>query len=143
MNGLIEWRTFYENHATYRLVGKVVGNFYTSKGLATPLLGIVEMNASEYSKEQEDKKKNSPSEIPCAFKWHKDTGGFVSCDPHDGVTTHPRRVMMRQADGKVKEQCLCLPLETQTNATVLVYEMCAPDSTSCQSSPPKTPRSEL
>jgi hypothetical protein len=134
MSSLIEWRTFYENHATYTYVGKVVGSFYTAKGHATPLLGIVEMNASAYMKEQEEKKTNPSSEIPCAFKWHKDTGGFVSCEKE---STHPRRVMMRQGDGTVKERCLCLPLETKLNATVVLYDNCAADSTRCQSSPAK------
>ena len=132
MSNLIEWRTFYENHATYTKVGKVVGSFFDIKGHAKPLLAIVEMNASKYVKEQEEKKKNASSEIPCAFKWHKDTGGFVSCEQE---STYPRRVMMRQGDGTVKERCLCLPLQTELNATVILYDNCPPESSSCQSSP--------
>lgn len=132
MGNLIEWRTFYENHATYKKVGKVVGSFFNTKGHATPLLAIVEMNASKYMKEQEEKKKNASSEIPCAFKWHKDTGGFVSCEQE---STYPRRVMMRQGDGMVKERCLCLPSQTELNATVILYDNCPPESSSCQSSP--------
>lgn len=131
MRGLIEWRTFYRNHASYRYVGKVVGNFYSSKGHASPLLGIVEMSGSEVIKKQEEERKNpSKSEVPCAFRWHKDTGGFVSCDPEGG--TYPRRVMTRQGDDSVIERCLCLP-QNEINATVVLYDGCAADSHTCQS----------
>jgi len=140
MSSLIEWRTFYEKHATYTYVGKVVGSFYTIQGHATPLLGIVEMNAAVYTKEQEEKKKSSSSDIPCAFKWHKDTGGFVSCDTQ---STYPRRVMTRQSDGTVKDKCFCLPLDATLNATIALYDNCPPDSTRCQSSLPKKTKDEL
>jgi hypothetical protein len=126
MNGLVEWLSFYQNHATYRYVGKVTGQFYDANGRALPLLGICKMSAAEFA-EKTKEQENSNSKY-CAFKWHKDTGGIVSCD--EG--SYPRRVMSKEKNGdqKVKERCTCMPT-VESNTTVLLYDGCPSQNTTC------------
>ena len=124
-SGLVDWRSFYQNHAKYKYVGKVVGRMYDAQGVSTPLLAMVEMKAAEYDEAQKILKERESSGLfpkTCSFKWHRDTGGRVSCD-----SGYPRRVYDKI---KSRELCRCMP-DTSVNETVLMYEGCATDATSC------------
>ncbi len=124
-SGLVDWRSFYQKHEKYKFVGKVVGRMYDAQGVSTPLLAMVEMKAGEYDAQQElAKKKEDSGLVPktCSFKWHRDTGGQVSCGGG-----YPRRVY--DAD-KEREFCRCMP-DTAVTETVLMYEGCQEDATSC------------
>jgi predicted heme/steroid binding protein len=128
MKGLIDWRSFYQNHESYMYVGKVVGRFYDEIGASSPLLGLCEMRALEYAEKQEEilNKTNSGEVVPCSFKWHKDTGGRVACK--DG--RYPRRVYSEE---KGRQICRCLT-EMDVNDTVALYEGCAPELSTCATS---------
>ncbi len=124
-SGLVDWRSFYQKQEKYKFVGKVVGRLYDDQGVSTPLLAMVEMKAAEYDLQQElTRKKEASGLVPktCSFKWHRDTGGQVSCG--EG---YPRKVF--DAD-KGREFCRCMP-DTASNETVMVYEGCLEDATSC------------
>ena len=102
LSSLIEWRTFYQNHESYSYVGKVVGRFYDDQGTSSPLLAMVEMRAAEYDRQQQERKaaEQSGRVQTCSFKWHKDTGGTVTC----GGGTFPRRVYSTE---KRRYGCWC------------------------------------
>lgn len=125
-SGLVDWRSFYQKHKKYKAVGKVVGRMYDAQGVSTPLLAMVEMKAAEYDAQMElVKKKEASGLVPktCSFKWHRDSGGQVSC----GGGGYPRRVY--DAD-KGRELCRCMP-DTSVSDTVLMYEGCQKDATIC------------
>ena len=131
LSGLVDWRSFYEKHEKYGYVGKVVGRLYGADGAATPLLGMVEMRAAEFDAAQEERKKReTDGSLPavCSYRWHKDTGGQVSCGDEGG---HPRRVF--DAD-KGREICRCME-QKEISATVRAYDGCALDATSCRTTP--------
>lgn len=133
-SGLVDWRSFYQNHEKYKFVGKVVGRLYDAQGLTTPLLAMVEMKAAEYDAQQKvAKERESSGLVPktCSFKWHRDTGGRVSCG--EG---YPRSVY--DAD-KEREICLCMP-DTAVSDKVSMYEGCLEDAKSCGTKKTNTQR---
>lgn len=140
MAELIRWRDFYRNHKRYRVVGKVIGRFYDSKGNSTEFLHLVEDHAMAHAAEKAQKEESAPTGVPdegsilCDVSWSGAKGGWVHCPKEVGL--YPRRVAVPVGTGSVvQERCMCFN-GTEAGEDRRLYDGCEPDSSSCQTSPP-------
>jgi hypothetical protein len=135
---VVGWREFYENHETYRYVGRLEGRFYDAKGHPSALLERIEAEVAQFrakKAEEEEKQGIKKDEVLCNVKWTKKEGGFVWCYED----WFPRRVAVPGMDGDgsgVKEKCVCFSDEEVSEARRL-YDGCDPSAQRCQTSPPE------
>lgn len=130
---------------TYRRVGSVVGRLYDADGDPTPLLILAETQAERHAAAVAATATAAAAaggadaaeeeQHPCNVSWTRAMGGTVYCS--EG--RRPRRVLVRAGEGQgMEERCACLVGDAESSARRL-YEGCAPDRETCQTSPPEEP----
>eukprot|EP00164_Ancoracysta_twista_P007525 GFYU01010698.1.p1 GENE.GFYU01010698.1~~GFYU01010698.1.p1 ORF type:complete len:257 (+),score=80.17 GFYU01010698.1:75-845(+) len=126
--GIKGWLKFYQDHAKYKYVGKVIGLFYNENG---ELLDDRVVNVPE----------KDPHDIypGCNSKYnHQIDGREIWCTEKSGGIDRtwigvPRQISMaeKDRDGKSQEKCVCVPEGTPTAYPITEYDGCKPDKAYC------------
>ncbi|XRB01239.1 cytochrome b5 heme-binding domain-containing protein [Pycnococcus provasolii] len=131
--GVVDWAKFY--HETYKFVGVLAGGaFFDNSG--TPTARRVSLlSRADSAKAAQALAKEQEKQFPaCSSRWTQQDGGTVWCDAGE----YPRRIDKPSAPGGVvAERCACFS-DVGVNDQRRLYDGCAPHSSKCSTSKPKT-----
>jgi len=127
------WLKFFKRHSKYRLVGYLEGSIYMDAASGTPLPAFLSLR--DCARVGKNEAEAAKSRDYCNTDWDLRTGiKRVWCG--DGVSQDlfvPRLAQFMTHDGKLRDQCICIPVQQITSRLdVLIYPSCGDRNLECE-----------
>ncbi|CAL8398373.1 unnamed protein product [Boreogadus saida] len=128
---LYDWLAFYQKD--YTPIGRLVGRFYTEKGLPTEALMKLEELLFEGQRLKSQLQAESQKFPSCNSEWSPTLGGRVWCSTRSGGVERswagvPRKLF---SPGSSRSRCVCVEDPSSGSPNMQDYQGCHPDSDSC------------